>query len=412
MKGVDEIPGQPLIHRAQWLMPVCAAPVANGAVFTSGGRVVFAGAYASVKKECPAGTRVIDHGRAALFPALVNSHTHLELSGLRGKIAFPQPGFREWIRLLFDLRAQTASEAPERALRLGEKESFASGTGLCGDITNGGAARRSDWGGVERLIFLELLGFNLDSLTSSMPPGLLLDPSGLIPAPHSVYSVSAPIISECKEWTRGRGLPLTMHVAEHVDEIEFLQTGKGFCRELLESLGRFPPGWKPPGKTPVEYLDWLGALDANTMLVHAVHLSESDWALAAKRNCSVVFCPRSNSNLGAGRARIEKALSLGLNCSLATDSLASNTDLDLFAEAAHVFASHPAIDPEKILEMITVNPARSLGRAGDFGCIAPGATANMLAVALGAGANESSLAQSLIESGKKGAWKWVNNQRA
>jgi imidazolonepropionase-like amidohydrolase len=60
--------------------------------------------------------------------------------------------------------------------------------------------------------------------------------------------------------------------------------------------------------------------------------------------------------------------------------------------------------------MITVNPARSLGRAGEFGCIAPGATAKMLAVAVGPGVNVSGLAEALIESGKKGAWKWVNNQ--
>lgn len=398
------------IHRAEWLARVFAPPVQNGAVLTSGGRVVAAGPFQTVKKECPAGTGTIDHGRAALLPALVNAHTHLELSGLKGLIPFPQPGFRQWIELLFELRAKMGPDSPVEGLRLGAEELYRSGTGLCGDITNGGSAAVSGTGPVERLIFLELLGFNLDSVEAAMPSGLRNRTGGFIPVPHSVYSVSSRVIFECKDRARAKGLPFTMHVAEHRDEIEFLKDGKGFCRELLERLGRFDPAWKPPGKTPVEYLDLLGVLDSKTILVHAVHMSESDWELAAAKNCTVVFCPRSNRGLSAGRPQIEKALSLGLNCCLATDSLASNEDLDLFAEAGQTQRDYPSIDPRKILEMITVNPARALGRDGEFGRIGPGAGANMLAVALGPGVSESSLPEAIIESGKQGAWKWVNNQ--
>jgi cytosine/adenosine deaminase-related metal-dependent hydrolase len=397
------------IHRAAWLAPVCAPPVENGAVLTLGGRVVAAGAFQSVRTECPAGAHTIDHGNAVLFPALVNCHTHLELSGLKGKIAFPQPGFRQWVTLLFELRAAMKQDFAAQGLRLGEEEVFRSATGLCGDITNGGAAGRAGFPGLERRVFLELLGFNLASMEAARPAGIQIDPSGPIPAPHSVYSASAAIIAQSKDWTRARGLPFTMHVAEHSEEIEFLNSGRGFCRELLERLGRFEPAWKPPGKTPVEYLEWLGVLDSNTLLVHAVHMSESDWGLAAAGNCTVVFCPRSNRNVGVGRPCIEKPLSLGLNCCLATDSLASNSDLDLFGEAGHVLDNHPSIDPRKILEMITLNPARALGRAGEFGSIEPGAKANMLAVAVGAGVSERGLAEAVVQSGRKGAWKWVSN---
>ena len=232
----------------------------------------------------------------------------------------------------------------------------------------------------------------------------------MIPVPHSVYSVSPAIIAESKEWTRARGLPFSIHVAEHLDEIEFLQGGKGFCRELLEMVGRWNPSWTPPGKTPIEYLDCLGALDSRTLLVHAVHMTEADWALAAKRDCTVVFCPRSNRNLGSGRPRIEKALALGISCALGTDSLASNTDLSLFSEAAFTLDNYPSIDPQKVIEMVTVNPAGSLGCKGDFGSIEPGAKANMLAVEIQSGIDESNLAEALIQTGKEGAWKWVSSE--
>jgi cytosine/adenosine deaminase-related metal-dependent hydrolase len=197
-------------------------------------------------------------------------------------------------------------------------------------------------------------------------------------------------------------------VAEHCEEIEFLRTGKGFCRELLESLGRWEPRWTPPGKTPVEYLDGLGALDSRTLLVHAVHMSESDWALAAKKGCTTIFCPRSNRNLGSGSPRIDRALSFGIVCALGTDSLASNTDLNLFAEAAFTLDNHPSINPKKVIEMITVNPARALGRKGCLGSIEPGAKAHMLAVTIPSEVGESSLFEALIQSGKEGAWKWVS----
>lgn len=448
MKGLSPISETPEIHRAEWVVPVSTSPLRNGAVLTHRGRVVATGLFPAIRRDSPAGARLVDHGRAALFPATVNAHTHLEFSALRGKIPFPQPGFREWIALLF--AARPALSGSQRAgmdlpsihecFLSGEAELLSCGTGLYADTTNGAALEHEvtagrtagrPWfpGRPERRTFLELLGFNLDSVAAAMPPWLDIrdlgqNPPGgrsaavtlqsrsndasAIPVPHSVYSVAPAIIAECKEWTRARGFPFSIHAAEHLDEIEFLRSGKGFCRDLLESLGRWNPGWKPPGKSPIEYLDSLGALDSRTLLVHAVHMSEADWALAKKRDCTVVFCPRSNRNMGSGRPWIEKTLWLGINCALGTDSLASNTDLNLFAEASFTLDNHPSIDPRRVLEMITVNPARSLGRQSDFGCIEPGAKAHMLAVEIRSEVNESSLAESLIQSGKEGAWKWVN----
>jgi cytosine/adenosine deaminase-related metal-dependent hydrolase len=160
--------------------------------------------------------------------------------------------------------------------------------------------------------------------------------------------------------------------------------------------------------TPIEYLDRLGVLDSDTLLVHAVHMNESDWRIAAGRGCTAVFCPRSNRNIGSGSPQIDRALSLGMTCALGTDSLASNTDLNLFAEAAFTAGNNPSIDPKELIEMITVNPARMLGRSSDLGRITPGAGAHILAISIPSEVGESNLYEALIQSGKEGALKWAS----
>ena len=258
-----------MIHRAEWIVPVCSPPVRNGGVLIHGGRIVAAGPFPAVRRDSPAGARLADHGQAALFPALVNAHTHLELSPLRGKILFPQLGFRGWIELLFQLLAAMGPHCADEGLRAGYAELFAGGTGLCGDITNGGAIVGPPAFSKlpERQVFLELLGFNLNSVAAAMPAlpasgraveidaytfSSAPEAGGGSPAlvPHSVYSVSPAIIAESKEWTRARGLPFSIHAAEHPEEIEFLRSGKGFCRELLEVAGTLGPRMEAPRKNP------------------------------------------------------------------------------------------------------------------------------------------------------------------
>ena len=407
---------QPVIHRAEWLVPVSSPPVRNGAVLAAGGRVLAAGAFSHIRKECPAGARVIDHGSAALMPPLVNAHTHLDLCALKGAIPFPQPGFSNWLELLFGLRASIGGEAAAEGFKAGVRELRDNATALAGDVTNGSvpASCRVDRGGTypeelpQRHVFLELLGFNLGSVAEALPAGLDVNDVPLSLVPHSVYSASPRIIKGAGEWTRARGLPFSIHAAEHHEEIEFLRNGHGFCRELLERLGRWDPDWTPPGKTPIEYLDDLGALDSRTLLVHAVHMLDSDWDLAAKRKCTVVFCPRSNRNMNSGKPGIQKALLNNIQTALGTDSLSSNTDLSLFSEASYVLDNYPSIRPDRVIEMITLNPARALGREKDFGSIEQGVKADLLAVSIKSRIDESNIAEALIRSGKEGAWKWVN----
>ncbi len=439
-----------ILHRGAYVLPVCAPPVEDGAVLERGGIVVSAGRYRDVVSSAPPGVETLDHGDAAVIPALVNAHTHLELTLLEGRIPLPQASFAGWLGEVLARRPSMSPDAQRERFPEGMKRLADAGTILCGDITNGAcldadeddeergrAVRASGMSGAgsgtsgpengtagskrqagpkpERVVFLELLGFNVESIDAALGPGLEASLERLrhrnppvSMAAHACYSTSGALIAAGKNWCRERGRAFSIHTAEHPYEIEFLMNGTGFCREILESLGRWTPGWVPPRTTPVRYLDGLGVLDRRTLLAHAVHMAEEDWEIVASRGASVCFCPRSNFYTGAGKAAMDQALRRGINAALGTDSLAGNTDLDLLAEAAWVLDHDSHIPPEALLRMVTLGGAKALRLHEHFGSIQAGRRAALLAVSLPASVVRKELEETVIYRGAKGEWQWAN----
>lgn len=411
------MPTEPtILHRAAWLVPVSSPPVADGAVLVRGERILAAGPYSTIRGDAPPSVHTVDHGDGALIPGVVNAHAHLELTGLDGLIPLPQPGFGAWLPKVFEHRPAFTIESMRRSVRDGLERIASHGTALCGDINNGSLLNHDvnpTW--PCRHVFFEVLGFDRQGLTDAAGLEMLegfaslarMSPAASLAA-HSVYSTSPQVIREAKGWCQRTGRVFSMHVAEHMEEVEFVRTGTGFCRELLENLGRWVNRWNPPGVSPLAYLDRLGVLDSRTLVVHAVHFDREDWDIARQRSVSVCFCPRSNHNLSVGRPDVPKALELGLVTALGTDSLASNSDLDLFAEAAFTMEQYPTISPETVLTMITLGGAGALGQTRTFGSIEPGKSSRILAVALPESHSYSDLAAWILLQGKQGAWKWVS----
>jgi cytosine/adenosine deaminase-related metal-dependent hydrolase len=145
------------VLRARWLLPIDRSPVEHGWVEVAGDRIVRTGAgRAPLEPE--------DLGDVALLPGLVNAHTHLELSWLRGRI--PQAGSMvEWIRSLLSARAaglEGGEQAQLEAARCALKEMRDTGTVLAGEVTNTlTTPARLREAGIAGVVFHELLGFNL-----------------------------------------------------------------------------------------------------------------------------------------------------------------------------------------------------------------------------------------------------------
>jgi aminodeoxyfutalosine deaminase len=403
-----------LLLRAAWVIPVSTPPLANGSVLVNSGRIVAMDTYPALVGKIPPNTEIVDHGDVAIIPGLVNAHTHLELTSLYGRISLPQPDFPAWLRQLLPLRSALPLEDARAGISKGIDHLYHSGVAVCGDVSLQPPINAMSATGVRRHAFIEILGFNVTSLDVALEPtgypsfsGSACHSHALSLAAHAPYSTSPDLIQTVKGWDRDRGLPFSIHTAETREELEFLRDGTGFFRELLPALGRWVPTWQAPGMSPVAYLDHLGVLDELTLLVHTVHLNESDWITVAQRGCCVCFCPRSNAQLRVGRPNIETAVELGIPMALGTDSLASNRDLNIFHEAAYVLDRYPLVPPQQVMHMATLGGARALLQDRDFGSIEPGKRATLLAVQLPHGTTSHDLLATVIQQGSQGAWQWV-----
>jgi cytosine/adenosine deaminase-related metal-dependent hydrolase len=178
-----------------------------------------------------------------------------------------------------------------------------------------------------------------------------------------------------KTWTNGKKRPFPLHLAESPEEMELLTTGRGGLAELLQGA-ILPEDYVAPGISPVQYADQLGLLDQGTLAVHCVQIEERDIRILSRRGTSVCLCPRSNAAINVGSAPWRTMRAAGIPLCLGTDSLASNSDLDVWQELAFLLEGTPEpISLHEAVGMITVQPARILGRHPELGTLRPGAKA-------------------------------------
>ena len=350
------------------------------------------GRIAAVTKRAPADRgQEIDLGEVAVMPGLVNAHTHLELSYLRDEIP-PAAEFVTWIRgVMAARRKRPDPESPEilHAVERAIAEALACGTAAVGDVSNTlvsyAPLTRSSLAAV---VFYELIRFAaadpqafVDTAWAELNRLVPTDRVRATLAAHAPYSV-APLVFRAirRAIDRDPFAPTTVHLAESVEEVEFIRSGGGPWRRLLEDLGVWDPAWVPPGGSPVKFLDDSGFLDARVLAVHGVQMSAADLGRLAARGTTLVTCPRSNGHTGAGAPPIRQFYTSGVRVAVGTDSLASAPDLNVFAELATMRALAPDVPAATIIDSATRQGAHALGLDGDFGTIEPGKRARLLAV--------------------------------
>jgi cytosine/adenosine deaminase-related metal-dependent hydrolase len=325
-----------------------------------------------------------------VLPGLVNAHTHLELSALRGQVR-GGAGFVPWVEHLIGLRAEASPEEDSDAIERAVRELDAFGTVAVGEVTNSLAAVPAlARGGFVGCVFHEVFGVEREPLERRVAalPSILADRLGTwptpeltyAPSPHTLYTTHRDVVRRLVREARENGTRISVHLAEHAAERRFLEAGDGpivawyearlkLRRDLLE----------PVGKSPVHYADELGVLAPHVLVVHLTDARPAELEIVARRGCSVVFCPRSNLHIETKLPPLLAAVAAGIFPALGTDSLASNASLDVLSEARALADRFPGVPAADLLRMATWEGARALGRS-DVGRVAKGARPGLFAI--------------------------------
>ncbi len=384
------------VYRAGWVVVDPWTIIENGYVRVANETIVEVG---QGRGPGSAGA-VTDCGPGVILPGLVNAHTHLELSGLKGATD-TSAGLIGWVESVIRLREEMELQQLIESATEGLESICSSGTVLIGDIASLGITRELfEASPAAGIWFREYLGtvFPTDREADTNPSDFETDKRFSI-AGHAPHTTAPDLLVTLKQMADRRKLPFGLHLAESAAEVEFLTKGKGDWADFMNQRGIDVSSWTIPGKRPVAYCDYLKLLDEKTLAVHLLECDQRDFSTLADRGVRVCLCPRSNMVLHQKLPDIAAMLAAGIRPCLGTDSLASNSTLNLFDEMEFVVCKFPAISPADILAMATVNGAAALGFANRFGRLVSGATARFLYVPAAA-KTKASLLEAVVYEGK------------
>lgn len=380
-----------MLLRARTVLPVCSPPIDDGAVLVRGERIESVGRFSELRQSQR--DEVIDLGEAILLPGLINAHCHLDYTDMAGKLS-PAKNFSDWIKAIVALKAEWSYTEFAKSWLNGAKMLLRSGTTTVVDIETvpellPDVATTTP---LRVISCLELLSVRtkrsarqlVDAAVRKLE-SLALESPGL--SPHAPYSTSPDLLREAARAVRERGWLLTTHVAESADEFQM----------YLEACGAMFDWLKPQRdmsdcgtRSPVAHLARNDVLSPNFLAVHANYLASGDAELLVRSGASVVHCPRSHVFFGHRAFPLEELERAGVNICLGTDSMATMRKsrlepmaLNLFSEMRGLAKNFPSLGPKRIVEMATVNAAKSIGRAQELGCLAPGAVADVIVLRSG-----------------------------
>jgi aminodeoxyfutalosine deaminase len=297
-----------------------------------------------------------------LIPGLINAHTHLEFAWAHGLVPGGK-GLADWVLALSALTRpeDVHREAHGRAAAVSMVDLGVAGVS---DISNRGDT--ASWladAGLHGVVQHELLTMDPALLPGQMRAvslGVRWTGSTVVtrPSPHGVYSTLPELLVASGSVGGAVG---SIHVSEDPAEAMLLAHREGPLAELLAHFGVDWSAWVAPRCSPVAYLDSLGLLGRELMLVHGVHASEQDRTVAIAAGSPVCLCPRSNLHIGETLPAAPAWIAAGGMVALGTDSLASCPDLDPLGEVATLMGYFPAVQPCAWLAAATSGGADALG---------------------------------------------------
>jgi 5-methylthioadenosine/S-adenosylhomocysteine deaminase len=364
--------------------------IADGALAIRADRIVAVGPTAAIAAAYQARTTVDATGRIVL-PGLVNTHTHVPMTLLRG--VADDVELMVWLTK-YIWPAENAHVTPEFVTwgtRLAAWEMIRTGTTTFADMYfyEDKVAEATKEAGLRGVCSATVMDFPVPGLKNAdeglrEAEAFLKKWSGdslIVPAvgPHAAYTVGPETLLRAKALADRYKAPLTIHAAESPSEMKMVKEKYGL--------------------STITHLDRIGFLGPNVLLAHAIWLSDDEIAILAAKGVGTAHCPSSNMKLASGVSPVPKMRKAGVRVGLGTDGPASNNDLDMFEEIDLALKLHKITtgDPAVLtardgVEMATLGGARALHLEKEIGSLEPGKRADLIVLA-----TDSPSAQPLYE---------------
>lgn len=334
--------------------------------------------YISTQAPQEPANRVIDGRGMVLMPGLINCHTHIPMTPLRGY--GDDHNLSDWLNnYIFPKEDLWDARAIRAATLLGLAECLRFGTTSISDMYyfSDTICQCIDEVGIKGNISRSITVFEDDYCFDKHAPSQELvalkekwhgHDHGRIQVEasiHAEYTSFDKVWHGLAEYAINNGIGMHVHVSETKNEHE----------SCLEKYGL----------TPAQLLDVYHVWDTRSIAAHCVWLTDEDMDLFARRGVTAVHCPNSNLKLASGIAPVRKMLNKGMNVALGTDGVSSSNNADLFEaiKLAALLSNGSTLDPvsltaQEALKMATVNGAKAQGRESECGMIAPGMDADLI----------------------------------
>ncbi|MEJ7778261.1 MAG: amidohydrolase family protein [Daejeonella sp.] len=359
---------------ADFIIPVSGGPIKDGIVSVDDtGRVVnLAGS------EDP-GAGTIKRFKGIIVPGFVNTHCHLELSHLAGKI----PGGNGLIPFLSAVMAKRTADHRDilEAMELADKAMQENGIVAVGDISNNSLSKTiKRESPIHYHTFVEFIGFDPQNAEAILNRSIEIlkefEPLPASLAPHAPYSVSKALLKLLRKNTTGSYKLTSMHNQESDEENKLYRYKTGKYIDFYKSLNLNIDFFKPHARNSIQSLLPLFSSEQRILLVHNTFTNLKDIYFARRMDQDVhwCFCPKANLYLEKKLPVIEMFLSENFNITLGTDSLASNDKLCILSELKTIKKYFPSLSFTETIPWATLNGAKFLGVDDKYGSIEKGKT--------------------------------------
>ena len=363
--------------KADYIFPVNAAPLKNGIVTVDGSGKIISVTDQNTHSET--NDKPVEHLSGIICPGFINTHCHLELSHLRGKIE-QRRGLVNFIKEVQKFRGADINQINDAALQ-SDDEMYQNGIVAVGDIvnTNVSIPIKAD-SKIYYHNFIECFGFLPDKATTVFDNARALlsefKPQSCSITPHAPYSVSKELFKLIRNYNEDGKNLISIHNQESEDENKFYRYKTGSFLDLYDAFGIDISFFKPQARNSLQSIIHFLSDKQEILMVHntCTNLKDIYFLKRFDRKIHWCFCPNANLYIENTLPKVALFIDKGVNITLGTDSLASNGSLCILNEMRTLQKNFPSLSTAQLVEWGTINGAKYLGIDDEKGTLEAGKT--------------------------------------